>query len=149
MGFYAIVLSPRFDPRVQLLWQSVLPYELRLEAEPSGPGFLDADLRYLRTPADAAVLSVRMRRWTLLHDDRNGRILRLTFPETRPEPRAPYDEFVDALRAINLAYASATHGAEPYRLGLAMGSKLLLGWLADDEEVLRPALDPPFSPTLA
>jgi|GEM_PF-3598670 len=146
MGFHPILLIPRFTLAIETLWRNALPTELRLEAEPSGPGFLDVELVYPRHPTGGP--TVRMSRWILVHDERNGRILRLTFPEGRLDPVMPYDEIVNAFRAINLAYASAKHGSEPYRFGLAMSSKLLLGWLAEDEDVLRATLAPPFSPTL-
>lgn len=146
MGFHPILLVPRLSAPLATLWSNVLPDELRLEAEPAGPGFLDVELAYRRAPTDGP--TVRMPRWILAHDARLGRILRLTFPEDRPDPALPYDEIVAALRTINLAHASSAHGSEPYRFGLAMSSKLLLGWLAEDEDVLRAALTPPFSPTL-
>ncbi|HTK60498.1 MAG TPA: hypothetical protein VL283_04850 [Candidatus Baltobacteraceae bacterium] len=142
MGFHTILLSPRFDSAVARLWRNTLPDALRLEAEASGPGFLDAEMVFARHPVDGTV--VRMPRWTLVHDERNGRILRLTFPDARPAPKLPYDELVGALRTVNLAYHSSANGAEPYRFGLAMASRLLLEWLFADEETLRPALTPPF-----
>lgn len=142
MGFRTILLSPRFDTAVARLWQNTLPDGIRLEADPDGPGFLDAEMLYRRGATDGP--SIRMARWTLVHDGRNGRVLRLTFPETRPAPRLPYDELADALRTINLANASAATGSEPYRFGLAMSSKIILEWLTADEETLRAALMPPF-----
>jgi hypothetical protein len=147
MGFHPILLVPRYAPAIEVLWRTVLPHEIRLEAEPSAPGHLDAELRYLGEPTDGP--TVRMARWTLAHDEVSGRILRLTFPESRQEPGMPYDELVLAFRTVNQAFASAKNGSEPYRFGLAMSSKLLLTWLLDDEALLRPALTPPFSHTLA
>lgn len=144
MGFRTLLFTPRFDSTLARLWQNTLPGQLRLEADPDGPGFLDAEMLYRRDPTDG--VSVRMSRWTLSHDERNGRVLRLTFPETRPDPRLPYDELTDALRTINLAHASAANGSEPYRFGLAMSSKLILEWLMAEEVNLRAALTPPFGP---
>lgn len=140
MSVREFLLVPRFDPRLQVLWQNVLPCEVRVCVLGDG---LETLMQYRRAPA-AATDPVRMRRWTLQHDGLNGRILRLSFPPDRPDPAPPYDELVGALYAINLAHASAPHVAEPCRLGLAMASKLLLGWLAEDEAVLRAALAPPF-----
>ncbi|MEK7546151.1 MAG: hypothetical protein AAB554_03700 [Patescibacteria group bacterium] len=142
MGFRPILLTPRFESTLARLWQNTLPGEIRLETDPDGPGFLDAEMLYKRAPTPG--MSVHMARWTLVHDERNGRVLRLTFPESRLEPRLPYDELSDALRTINLAHASAANGSEPYRFGLAMSSKLILEWLMADEAILRAALTPPF-----
>lgn len=142
MDVRTILLTPRFDPNAATLSPDALPNGLRLEAEASGPGHLDVEMTYRRRPAGGPM--VRMARWDLTHDARNGRILRLTFPETRSDPKMPYDEIVGALATINLAYASPEDDPESYRFGLAMSSRLLLVWFYEDEEPLRAALTPPF-----
>ena len=142
MDYHAILLVPRYAPGLEVLWRNVLPRALHLEADPSGPGHLDVAPRYHGRPTEGP--TVRMSRWDLMHDEGNGRILRLAFHDDRAGPRMPYDEIVDALTAINLAFATAKHGAEPYRLGLAMATKLLLAWLHEDAELLRRGLAPPF-----
>jgi hypothetical protein len=145
MTFRTILLTPRFDPSFARLWQNALPTEIRIEADPSGPGHLDAELLHPRTKRVG--VTVAMARWTLEHDLRNGRIFRMTFPADRSGPKPPYEELFEALTTVNLAYAAAEHGSEPYRFGLAMTSKLLLGWLHEDEAILRPLLTPPFPDT--
>lgn len=143
MGFHQILLVPRYAQGLALLWSNVLPRALHLEAEASGPGHLDVAPRYRGRATDGPI--VRMSRWDLTHDEANGRILRLAFHDDRAEPRLPYDELVDALTSVNLAFATAKNGAEPYRLGLAMATKLLLAWLHEDEDLLRRGLMPPFA----
>ena len=145
MTYRTILLTPRYDPTFARLWQNALPTGIRLEAEPLGPGHLDAEM--IHPKVKPVGVTVAMARWTFEHDLRNGRIFRMTFPAGRSDPKPPYDELVDALTTVNLAYASAEHGSEPYRFGLAMTSKLLLGWLYGDETILRAALTPPFPDT--
>ena len=143
MDYHTILLVPRYAPGLEVLWRNVLPRALHLEADPSGPGHLDVAPRYQGRQTEGP--TVRMPRWDLTHDDGNGRILRIAFDDGRPDPKLPYDELVEALTTVNLAFATAKHGAEPYRLGLAMATKLLLEWLRDDEDLLRRGLTPPFA----
>jgi hypothetical protein len=143
MDRHAILLIPRYAPGLEVLWRNVLPRALHLEAEMSGPGHLDVAPRYHGRATDGP--TVRMSRWDLTHDEATGRILRLAFHDDRDAPRLPYDEIVDAFTTVNLAFATAKHGAEPYRLGLAMATKLLLAWLHEDEDLLRRGLTPPFA----
>jgi len=143
MDYHVILLVPRYAPGPEVLWRNVLPRALHLEADPSGPGHLDVAARYHGRPTEGP--TVRMSRWDLTHDEGNGRILRLAFADDRLDPKPPYDELVDALATVNLAFATAKHGAEPYRLGLAMATKLLLEWLYGDEDLLRRGLTPPFA----
>jgi len=143
MDYHTILLVPRYAPGLEVLWRNVLPRALHLEADPSGPGHLDVTTRYHGTQTVGP--TVRMSRWDLTHDEGNGRILRIAFSDARPDPKLPYDELVDALTTVNLAFATAKHGAEPYRLGLAMATKLLLEWLRDDTDILRRGLTPPFA----
>lgn len=143
MDYHVILLVPRYAPGLEVLWRNVLPRALHLETDPSGPGHLDVATRYHGRPTEGP--TVRMARWELTHDEENGRILRLAFADDRSDPKPPYDELVDALMTVNLAFATARHGAEPYRLGLAMTAKLLLEWLHGDEDILRRGLTPPFA----
>lgn len=142
MSFHTILLVPRYAPELEVLWRNVLPRALRLEVDPVGPGHLDVVPRYHGRPTEGP--TVRMARWDLTHDEGSGRILRLAFHDDRAGPRLAYDEILEALTTVNLAFATAAHGAEPFRFGLAMTTKLLLEWLHEDADLLRAALAPPF-----